>query len=389
MKKSLFISLVCVIFFLVSFNCTKTKNHQEVKMKGSVKELVDYLKTKTKVSIIGDEKGVMLAVLPNKGAKVVGMSIAGLEDQNLIWVPESIMADTFWTKPIWNIGGARSWISPEDQFYLDKQNTWFVPESMDPGKYAEEVSEKNRIKCSNTFEIKDKAENTFHVKLTRDIEVLSNPPENLKPEGYNFKYAGMKFTHELENLDPKTIGKDVPYMGLWSLIQLKANGTMIIPTKDVKDPRGANYRNFFNVFTPDRISVKPDNITVKLDGKFRGKIGIAPWAAKELLACIYNVSKDEAILFVKNFSVNPTGKYLDKPWGKPSEYGDAVEMYNDDGKMGGFCEMECHREAKELKQNEKISQTITFSAFRGKKSELKAFAAKLLNLKPEDITYFE
>lgn len=385
--KKVIISIILFSFF--AFFCSKQNENREKPMKDSVKNQVEYFKTKTKVTILGDEKSVMLALLPNAGAKVVCMSMSGMDAENLIWINPTILTDSFWIKPTWNMGGARTWISPEDRFYLNKNNDWIVPVAMDPGNYVEEISEKERLVCSNTFEITDKEDNHYKVKLTRDVKVLSNPPDNIKPKEYNFKYAGMQFTHQLENLDAKTIGKDVPYMGLWSLIQLNSNGTMIIPIKDIKDNRGGNYRNFFNVFTPDRISVNLDNITVKLDGKFRGKLGIAPWAAKELLAYLYNISDDEAILFVKNFPVNPQGKYLDKPWGKPSEYGDAVEMYNDDGNMGGFCEMECHAEAKELKQNEKITHTITFSAFKGKKSELKEFAAKLLDLKPESIKYFE
>jgi len=357
-------------------------------MKNSLQELVNFLEKKTKVIKIGDEKGPLIVILPEIGAKIIGMSIDGLKGENLLWISDSLLNESYWKKPDWNIGDARTWISPEDQFYLDNNNNWFVPSNMDPGKYVEELSDKNSIQCSNTFEINDKNNNHYKVKITRKIEILNSPPENIKPDKYNFSFVGFTFTHELQNIDSKTIGKDIPYMGLWSLIQLNANGTMIIPIKEVKDKRGENYRNFFNIFTPDRISVKPNNITVKMDGKFRGKIGIAPWAAKELLAYLYDINNDEAILFVKNFSVNPEGKYLDKPWGKESSYGDAVEIYNDDGKMGGFCEMECHAEAKELKQNEKISHTITFTAFKGKKSDLKDFALKLLKISPENIIFY-
>ena len=386
MKKYFIFIFVMIIFSY--FGCKKITNKKDTIMKNSMQELVNFLEKKTKVIKIGDEKGPLIVILPEIGAKIIGMSIDGLKGENLLWISDSLLNESYWKKPDWNIGGARTWISPEDQFYLDNSNNWFVPSNMDPGKYVEELSDKNSIQCSNTFEINDKNNNHYKVKITRKIEIINSPQENIKPDKYNFSFAGFTFTHELQNIDSKTIGKDIPYMGLWSLIQLNANGTMIIPIKEVKDKRGENYRNFFNIFTPDRISVKSNNITVKMDGKFRGKIGIAPWAAKELLAYLYDIKNDEAILFIKNFSVNPEGKYLDKPWGKESSYGDAVEIYNDDGKMGGFCEMECHAEAKELKQNEKISHTITFTAFKGKKSDLKDFALKLLKISPENIIFY-
>jgi hypothetical protein len=392
MKKKLVLVFLAVFIFVLTFNCTKKEQpKEEVKkaMKGTLRELVEFIKNKTEVVILGDEKSKMLVITPERGAKIVGMSFNGIDGENLLWVPEAILTDTFWIKPRWNLGGARSWISPEDQFYLDEKNVWFVPDQMDPGKYIKETSSNENIKCSNTFEIKNKEGKNYKVKLTRNIDILKDIPDNLKEGGSQFKYVGFKFTHELENLSDKIIGKDIPYMGLWSLIQLKANGTMIIPINNKKDTRGESFRNYFNVFTPDRISTADDHITVKLDGKFRGKIGIAPWAAKENLACLYNGSDGNGLLFLKEFSVNEKGRYLDKPWGKPSEYGDAVQMYNDDGKMGGFCEMECHAPAVEIAKGEKISHTVKFSIFEGKVQELKKFMEGLLKIDPTRIKYYE
>jgi hypothetical protein len=395
-RNKIFIMFLLSVFFIVisflSILCTKTDKPKEEKkdlMKGSLNEIVTFLKNKTDVVILGNEDGPVMVVTPERGAKIIGISLNGLKGENLLWIPDAMMTDTFWSKPRWNLGGARSWISPEDRFYLDEKNNWIVPEQMDPGKYAKESSDKESIKCSNLFEIKSKEGKDFKIKLTRSLKLLSSTPENLKENTTQFKYIGFQFTHDLENLSKGTIGKDLPFVGLWSLIQLKANGTMIIPINKIKDPRGENYRNFFNVFTPDRISVQDDNITVKMDGKFRGKLGIAPWAAKENLAYIYNGKDGNGLLFLKQFSVDPNGKYLDKPWGKPSEYGDAVEMYNDDGNMGGFCEMECHGPAKEIKEGEKISHSVTFSIFEGKIIELKKYIENYLKIEQNKIKYFD
>lgn len=390
MKKNIFL-LVCVtIIFTLSFFCTKKEQTKtgETSMKGSLKELVDFCKNKTEAVILGEESGPNLVILPDRGAKIIGMSTNGLQSENLLWIPQAMLTDSFWVDRKWNIGGARSWLSPEDQFYLDEKDVWFVPSQMDPGNYKKENTTKDNIKCSNTFEIKNKAGNNYKIKFSRDITILKDIPENLKENTGAFKYAGFKFTHELENLSTGIIGKDIPFAGLWSLIQLKADGTLIIPIEKVKDPRGENYRNYFNIFTPDRISPKEDHITVKFDGKFRGKLGIAPWAAKNKLAYILRGNDGNGILFLKEFTVDAAGTYLDKPWGKPSPYGDAVQIYNDDGKMGGFCEMECHAPSKELKQGEKISQTIIFSTFSGKITELQKYIENILKLDHKDINYY-
>ena len=200
----------------------------------------------------------------------------------------------------------------------------------------------------------------------------------------------MKFTHTLKNLGTGTIGRDIPFMGLWSLIQIPPGGTMIIPVKPQGKRKALPYRDYFNVIPPERMSFTGDVVTVKIDGNYRSKYGIAPWGAEERLAFLSKADADRnGVLFVKEFSVEPGGTYLDHPWGKPSEYGDAIQMYNDDGKMGGFAEIECHGPAKVLPENGVEKHTVTVLVYTGKLDELKKIAAKVLRRDIGTIKLFE
>jgi len=358
----------------------------------TVNDLIAVMEKHTAVKILGEKNGVMLAVTPDYGGKVIAMSIDGVDGNNLIWPNPKIGTDEFWSGETrnWNLGGARTWIAPEADFYLDTQNNWFVPPTMDPGSYQFISQEDNKLVCSSEFEINNVKDQHYHLQIVRTIELLDTAPE-LVPS--DMKYIGLKFTHELVNLSDQIIGKDVGYAGLWSLIQLDPAGTMIIPVK--KDPAHDNvtFRDYgptnFNTVPAERMTVGSDWISVKIDGEFRCKLGFAPWAARNGIAYLrYQPNSDEGILYLKEFEVEHEGIYLDRPWEKQYDYGDAIQLYNDDGQFGGFCEIECHGPAKQLAPNEKLGHTVTFSIFIGKMEQLKKIAAEKLEVDMSEVKLY-
>jgi len=388
MQKNLLIILSFTLLSLILMISCGGKQQ----MFNSVNDLVTVMQKHTPVKILGNQDGVMLAVTPEYGGKVIAMSTDGLNGKNLIWPNPQIGTDGFWNgeKRDWNLGGARTWIAPESNYYLDKDNNWFVPYGMDPGNYKLVSADGNNLICANEFEIKNKKDENFSIKITRSIELLDLYPK-LTTE--NLKYVGMKFTHELQNLSDKTIGKDVGFMGLWSLIQLDPSGTMIIPIK--KDPSHDNItvRDYgptnFNTVTPERITKTDDWVAVKIDGLYRCKLGFAPWAVRNGIAFLrYEKGKEEGTLYLKEFDVEHEGTYLDHPWEQEYDYGDAIQMYNDDGRFGGFCEIECHGPAKELAQNEALSHTVTFSIFSGKLDLLKEIISSRLEVNMDEVKLF-
>lgn len=382
----LFSSILITSIFL--FSCQGGKQQ----MFNSVNDLVTVMQKHTPVKILGDQNGVMLAITPEYGGKVIAMSTDGLDGKNLIWPNPQIGTNEFWNgeKRNWNLGGARTWIAPESDYYLDTQNNWFVPYEMDPGNYKLISFEENKLVCSSEFKTNNVKNDDYSVKITRSIELLDSYPDF---DSENLKYVGMKFTHELQNLSDKTIGKDIGYMGLWSLIQLDPSGTMIIPIK--KDPAHDNIavRDYgptnFNTVPPERITISNDWVAVKIDGEYRCKLGFAPWAARNGIAFLrYEKGSDEGILYLKEFEVEHDGIYLDHPWEKEYDYGDAIQLYNDDGRFGGFCEIECHGPAKKLAPDESLNHTVTFSIFSGKLDLLKELLSNRLEVNINEVTLY-
>ena len=389
-KEEITVKLSKIIFFitlLVAITCEGEK-----KMFNNVNDLIAVMQKHTPVVILGDSEGTVLAITPEYGGKIIAMSVNGVTGKNLIWTNPKIKTPEFWRgeQLDWNIGGARTWIAPEADFYLDKNQNWFIPETMDPGNYQLDQQEDNFVACSNEFFTTNVKDQQYHLKITRTIELLDTPPEFVDDD---LQYVGMEFTHELTNLSDKTIGKDVEFIGLWSLIQLDTAGTMIIPIK--KDPAHDNItvRDYgptnFNTVPPERIAFGENWISVKIDGKFRCKLGFAPWAARNGIAYLsYQKNSDQGILYLKQFDVDPEGHYLDHPWEKPYSYGDAIQMYNDDGRFGGFCEIECHGPAKVLEPNESLGHTVTFSVIIGELERLKKIAAGQMGVNMDGVKLY-
>jgi hypothetical protein len=186
---------------------------------------------------------------------------------------------------------------------------------------------------------------------------------------------GIGKTHTLTNNGDGVIGVDQPPVCLWSLLQINPAGTTLVPLAEGVDPETA-YREYFNPLG-DRLTIKNGIISVKIDGAYRLKIGVRPEAAGDGIAFLRDNGDGSGVLFAKLFDVDPDGVYVDKPWGTDSDYGDAVELYNDDGAMGGFAEIEAHGPARTLAKGQSQTHTLDLHIFRGPLGDLKAIASGL------------
>ncbi len=342
---------------------------------------------------LGAADGPQLIVTPSLAGRVMGAAIEGDFGENLMWVDETILDGTYFSRnpPKWNAGGLRTWLAPEDLFFLppDKDaSKWFVPAELDPAPYTATAQSANEVSMELVTALPANIGKTYHVKLTRRIALLSrfsDPSVGALPAGVT--YMGINQFHSLENLSDDIIGEDLPHVCLWSLLQTHPSGTMLIPVAPGTDPASA-YREYFSPLGPDRIAVENGIISVKIDGKYRSKIGVNGPAAGRGIAFLRDDGGGRGMLMAKLFPVDPNGVYVDKPWGKPSDYGDVIEMYNDDGNMGGFCELECHGPAMTLKKGEIQSHDMTLHIFKGPIPELRKIGAALLGADLENAQYF-
>jgi len=399
MKGQISFRLVTLYSFFVALlviKMTGCQQPEQNQIPSTIREVLNNLKVRTDIITMGNKDGPILLITPELGARVLGASVNGMNGKNLFFVNPEVYTDEFWKDgPSWNAGGYRSWIAPEDNFYLKDDDTWFVPKSMDPGNYKLENSNDHMAIFGNEFSLVNRKGQEYNCKLIREIHLLETwqfPAVGQLPD--DIKYVGTRLVHSLENLGDKIIGKDLPYIGLWSLLMVNPSGTMIIPLtksggkgeafRDYGEPDGKN----FSIVPPDRIAVGDRAITVKIDGKYRCKLGINPEYAGAGIAFLAEDEQGQGRLYIKHFMVDPKGKYLDHPWGLPSDYGDAIQMYNDDGKMGGFAELECHGPSHILAPKEKQSHDIFVHILTGPVDKLKEIGSQILELDFSQLTFF-
>ena len=390
--KSLFKFLFFIFIIFIFVSCQKKKESGEVKLQLSkINGLISALKINGRaITLVNDNQ--VLVISPEMGGRIMGVSTEGIEGRNLFWVNTDIAKDGFLQAdvPFVNSGGHRTWIAPEDAFYLDDNDEWFVPKVMDPGEYKVVESTEKTVVLSNKFSIKNKQQDEYNLELRREISLIEDPPISSSelPEGT--KFAGYKKIHSLKNLSQNVIGEDIPFVGLWSLIQINSPGTIIVPMNPPKNGK-KGYRGYepnFESLLPERISLSDNILSVKIDGKRREKVGISPESAKGCIAYLWKKDEEEGVLFVKKFYIDPDGIYLDGPWGVKRENGDAIQMYNDDGNMGGFSEIECHGPAKILQPEEVESHTLEIYIFTGSLDNLKTVGSKIMGVDLNKIQYF-
>jgi hypothetical protein len=352
------------------------------------KDLLNVLKDHTQTIVLGSSNGPQIIITPELSARVLGASFDGENGENLFWVDKTILDNTYWSKKpyFWNAGGCRTWLAPEDLFFLNDKKEWFVPTELDPAPYRIFDQNENSATCEADINLKSNTGKMYKITLSRRITLLPEIPFELGklPEGV--KYIGIDLVHSLTNRMEDIIGVDLPYVCLWNLLQVNPSGTMLVPLVKGSDPKTA-YREYFNPLG-NRLVVSNDIISVKIDGKYRSKIGVRPEASNSGIAFLRDNRDNTGVLYVLLFPIDLEGIYVDKPWGTQSSYGDAIELYNDDGKMGGFAEIECHGPAKKLGRGEVQSHHAMLYIFAGTIPELKTIGSTLMNADLSKAVFF-
>jgi hypothetical protein len=150
---------------------------------------------------------------------------------------------------------------------------------------------------------------------------------------------------------------------------------------------------YFGEVSADRLLVNAEKgfVLFKADGQERGKVGLSPARAKDVLG---SYSAPGELLTVVRFS-KPAGatRYVNNLWevSKEPYAGDVSNAYNDGpvepGKpsLGGFYELESSSPAAALAPGASLTHTHETYHFKGPRSALEAVAQKALGVSLADV----
>ena len=294
------------------------------------------------------------------------------------------------------VGGEdRFWLGPEggqyalyfkkgDPFDFDH---WQTPTLIDTEPFEIMTSDSMQAVFKKSSSVTNYQGFTFTIDIQREIKLLkeSDIQQAFGISTNNLKTVAYQSTTSITNTGQKDWNRKDGLISIWILgMFIPSDKTVIaLPHHGSGDSKGIT-DNYFGPIPSDRLVKSDSLLLLKGDGKYRGKVGIAPSIARNIVGS-YNREKN--ILTLVKFDLEPTGAYVNSKWEtqkKPFD-GDAVNSYNDgpvaDGsQLGPFYELESSSPAEELKRGETVTHHHVTLHLEGGEMELNLVAEKIFGI---------
>ena len=320
--------------------------------------------------------GTKVLVLPY-GGRILGLFAPG-DDESFFWTHTALAdagsAREFYEGKQWhNSGGERTWLAPEVDFFFPDfpdLKTYWQQRELDPGHY--EVSRKD-----GGFSWTNRATLTLsRGKRKVDLEITKSLAPALNPLRYDLESADatVKFAgYTLHSSLQLRSSGPTPQVGLWHLAQMPHGGDMLVPTFFRSQPK-----IYMGTIGPEDLSVDEHLVRYRMRASGEHKLGVRAAAVTGRAGYIYGAGK-ETSLVVRNFSVNPSGEYIDVPWAETKNFGFAFQACNVNSNLGAFSELEYHVPAAGTHEGSSRSEDQSqMWAFRGPEAAVRSIARRLL-----------
>jgi len=289
----------------------------------------------------------------------------------------------FWTHPdiLKGQGGQRSWVSPEGGakgfiFRPDwKGNRDFS--MMDPGNYRVSLFKENEhLVLHNTFKTaSNDGQEKYDLTLVREVRQEADPlKDDPEFEGLSYNYLGIDFIHKLKN-NGEAIHERI--LGLWCLIQIPPEGTMIVPAHEVK--REVWRDTYFEPIPSEYVKANADSFSFYIHGSQRYKVGIRPESSRGIICYLSKAKSGDFFMVFMMFPVKPEGRYADRPKQEQETNGDAIQLYShlEEGPYA-FGELECQSWGLDLQPGAEQAFPIKIYIYKDSLEVLQKIGKKLL-----------
>ncbi len=282
--------------------------------------------------------GTEVLILPY-GGRVLGLFSPG-SDANFYWTNPALQqqasAKALYESDGWhNSGGDRTFVSPElDLFFPNypDRSAYAVPRAVDPGNYRVEKTGEN-IRLINRLTLTTaRSKASVELEMVKSVGPAFNP---LRHERYmklgRVDYAGYTLCTSLE-----IVGGSSSRVGLWNLVQMPHGGELLIPTYCSTKPK-----IYFGAVVPTDLILSDRMIRFQMRQTGEHKLGIRAVATTGRVGYVYQ-SADKWTVIIRNFTVNPSGEYIDVPWNDPEDLGYSTQACTVNSSLGCFSELEYH-----------------------------------------------
>lgn len=330
-----------------------------------------------------DLDGDWSVIVSAYGGRIYG-PFAGAKEESANWIPEAFTSEAgfahFLRSNPWNVGGERIWIGPEIRYMIpDRSNYWGsyqLPPAMDPGQHSLQVLP-DRVQLVSAFDLTSFLAplGVVHLSIETTVRAAANPLRRL-PE-FDTRWASISYSGYTSEVHARQTGDQAILSESWNLNQVPAGGVALIPA--TPNAEVTDYYEPVNAC----LSRPTGGLAVELSGAQRFKIGVK---AAQVFGRVGHIRRTSAApdgftLLVRSFANDPSAEYTEEPDFSPGVRGDSVHLYNDDGALGGFAELEARGRTlgDEAGHTRSIDQFSTW-CFRGSIAQLSAVAKALLGM---------
>ncbi len=355
-------------------------------------EDVAFLKKYTEVVVLSDRAGkAQVVVVPAWQGRVMTSTDGGAAGASYGWLNRELIASRKLVPHMNPFGGEdRFWMGPEGgQFSVffrkgtafDLEH-WQTPAPIDSEAYAVASKQQDRVRFQKRFSLTNYSGTVFDVALDREVRLL-DPADVWQKLGVaaaaGVAAVGYESSNKVTNAGKVAWTEKGGLLSVWILGMYNTSPatTVVVP---VREGNSGVTDDYFGKVPADRLKNDGKTLYFRADGKYRSKIGLRPERAKPVLG---SYDAKAGVLTIVQYTlpagatkyVNSLWKLQDKPFG-----GDAINSYNDDGKMGGFYELETSSPAAALGPGATLEHVHRTIHLRGSEKALDTIARVVLGV---------
>ncbi len=370
---------------------------EETYASGTFGHDLDFLRQHEQLIILGDLNHSAVVLVRDYQGRAMTSTSNGLSGTSYGWLNHDLISKDSLLAHMNPFGGEdRIWLGPEGgqySIFFKKGTTfdfanWQTPSFID----TEPFDLVSRDSMQATFSKQAVAYNysgfEFPLEILRQVKLWTDADieRELGISLQGVRAVGFESNNSVKNVGNIPWTKKTGLISIWILGMFNPSDetTIVIPYGPSPAFTSRVTDNYFGSIPADRLIKTDGRLLLKADGKFRGKVGVAPDIAKNI-AGSYDSKKH--ILTIVRFDLDRNAAYVNSKWEIQKEpfRGDAVNSYNDGplasgGQLGPFYELESSSPARELKAGESVVHRHATIHIEGDEAKLDEISRKTLGI---------
>ncbi len=365
---------------------------------------VAFLEAHAPIRILRAPSGAQVAVSAAYQGRVM-TSAVDRAGTSLGWINRAFITAGKTGTAFDNYGGEdRFWLGPEGgQFGLYfapgkpfSFAEWQTPSALQQGAWDVKEARDDHVTFTRRMAVTNHSGAPFSVEVERVVRLVPDAAvasrlgiDVAAARAGGAKWVAFETTNRITNVGPEPWTQDRGLLSVWILAMYAPSPDAHVLIPFDRDASGTVVNDaYFGKVPPERLAVndKDGYLLFKCDGLQRGKIGLPPSRAREVLG---SYSASARLLTLVQYD-KPKGarEYVNSMWEVQKEpyAGDVVNSYNDGSPgpglppLGGFYELETSSPAAALRSGESLTHTHRTFHFVGDRAALDPIAVRVLGV---------